>query len=232
MRRGVMIGALLMTLPALALAQRGGGMRGGGGMGGRGGAGRGEGVRVPEVSTKDLQKFDPVKVLLDKHKDLKLDDAQRKGLDSLDKQVTWNVKKLAERVDSTQKAIHDDAQAMGAEAGYGRGDGGGSGGDGGGGRRGGRGGYGGGGATTRDTTSRADRDARRQRVMAARDSIAAVLTELQQERAESAAKAFDRLNATQKPIAKEFIDKQDIEIHDKLHEVGYNVPMPNTVKGG
>ena len=79
----------------------------GGGMGGRGGAGggmaRGEAPTTP--TEKDVEKQDPVRLLLDKHKKLKLDKAQIARLDTMDARLRAQNGPFYLRVDSLHKTF-------------------------------------------------------------------------------------------------------------------------------
>lgn len=107
---------LLMISATVASAQGfpgggGGGGRGGmgGGMGGRGGRG-GRGGMARESApmnptAKDVEKQDPVKLLLDKHKKLKLDKTQIARLDTLRGQLRDQNGPFYLRVDSLHKTF-------------------------------------------------------------------------------------------------------------------------------
>src|SRR4029079_12883433 len=86
----------------------------GGGMGGRGGMGGGRGGGMggargsfapPNPSADDVEKQDPVKLLLDKHKKLKLDKSQIAQLASLDASLKQQNTPYYERVDSLHKTF-------------------------------------------------------------------------------------------------------------------------------
>ena len=78
MRRTVVVSALILMLPALASAQRGGGTRSEAPKRSDFGFDSSDsfGRRPAAVSARDLQELDPLAILLDKHKDLKLTDEQ------------------------------------------------------------------------------------------------------------------------------------------------------------
>ena len=81
-------------------------MRGGGRRGG--GVGRSE-SRSPAassaaISSDDLAKLDPARLLLDEAKSLKLEDYQKRALDSITKRYDWNVRIFAHQVDSLLSA--------------------------------------------------------------------------------------------------------------------------------
>ena len=89
---------------------RGGGMGGGmGGMGGRGGRGGPGGMSRGEApvnpTEKDVEKQDPVKLLLDKHKKLKLDKTQIARLDTLGVRLRAQNGPFYLRVDSLHKTF-------------------------------------------------------------------------------------------------------------------------------
>lgn len=82
----------------------GGGMGGGrGGRGGPGGMARGEAPMNP--TGKDVEKQDPVKLLLDKHRKLKLDKTQIARLDTLGGRLRTQNGPFYVRVDSLHKAF-------------------------------------------------------------------------------------------------------------------------------
>ena len=81
----------------------GGGMGGRGGRGGPGGMSRGEAPVNP--SGKDVEKQDPVKLLLDKHKKLKLDKTQIARLDTLGVRLRAQNGPFYLRVDSLHKTF-------------------------------------------------------------------------------------------------------------------------------
>jgi hypothetical protein len=99
MKRHLIVIPLLLIASASDLwAQRGmgrGGRRGGGdGEGGRG-------VLESEAIKEDaLVKIDPARVLLDKAKDLRLTDAQKRALDTVATRFDWNSRIFARQVDS------------------------------------------------------------------------------------------------------------------------------------
>ncbi len=85
----------------------------GGGMGRGGGAGN-EARSEPAVSAfseKDVDNLDPVRVIVDKAKVLKLSDGQKKALDSLASPFEWNVHIWARRIDSLQNALREERMA-------------------------------------------------------------------------------------------------------------------------
>jgi hypothetical protein len=78
MRRLLLVTFLLV--PSLAVAQRGGGSRSGGDRGRSAGSDVPPMPTGPALRTRDLEDMSPVKLLIDKHKDLKLSDAQINAL--------------------------------------------------------------------------------------------------------------------------------------------------------
>jgi hypothetical protein len=101
---------LLVVAATVASAQFPGGTggmggRGGGMGGGRGGpGGRGRGLEAPpNPSAKDVEKHDPVRLLLDKHKKLKLDNTQLAALRTLGATLDSQNRPYYQRVDS----LHD-----------------------------------------------------------------------------------------------------------------------------
>jgi hypothetical protein len=109
--RKLSVMALLLTIPAMSQAQRGGG-------GGGGGTGYGKGMDTqgakgadklikdmadsPSMS-KDLQKVNPIELLLDKKKDLQLSDAEQKELKTLASAVKDATKPYFKTLDSVQR---------------------------------------------------------------------------------------------------------------------------------
>jgi len=106
--------AVLLVLGSTVAAAQGL-PRGGGGMGGRGGMGGGRGgpgmggrmSTPPNPTVKDVQKQDPVWLLLDKKKKLKLDKDQVAQLTTLDAKLKEQNAPLYVRVDS----LHDTFKA-------------------------------------------------------------------------------------------------------------------------
>jgi len=103
---------LLVVAGTAASAQHQGG--GGGGMGGRGGGmggshgGGGMGRTFeapPNPSAKDVEKQDPVQLLLDNHKKLKLDKSQIAALHDLDASLRSENGPYYQRVDSLHNAF-------------------------------------------------------------------------------------------------------------------------------
>jgi hypothetical protein len=100
---------LVITGTAAAAQYQGGGMGGHGGRGGGMGGGRGAGgmgrssEALPNPSAKDVEKQDPVQLLLDKHKKLKLDKNQITALNALDVTLRSQNGPYYQRVDS----LHD-----------------------------------------------------------------------------------------------------------------------------
>jgi len=113
------ISSVVRTLPVLLLVvagtaasaqyQGGGGTGGRGGHGGGMGGGRGAGgmgrssEAPPNPSAKDVENQDPVQLLLDKHKKLKLDKDQIAALNTLDATLRAQNGPYYQRVDS----LHD-----------------------------------------------------------------------------------------------------------------------------
>jgi hypothetical protein len=102
----VIIAAAIMIVPTIALAQGGmGGMGGGGGRrGGRGGRGESgtESTKEGQLQADDIKKLNPAKALLDKRKDLKIDDAQKAQLETIANRYDWNTRVFVAVVDSLQ----------------------------------------------------------------------------------------------------------------------------------
>ena len=103
MRARTFLILFLALLPSLSLAQRGGGMggrRGGGRTGGDRGMSR-EAPKFPEA--KDLQKFNPASLLIDKRKKLSLADSQLAALRSLEVWINERNAPLLVRYDSVRR---------------------------------------------------------------------------------------------------------------------------------
>jgi uncharacterized phage-associated protein len=101
----VIIAAAIMIVPTIARAQGGmGGMGGGGRRGGRGGRGESgsESTKEGQLKADDIQKLNPAKVLLDKRKDLKIDDTQKAHLETIANRYDWNSRVFVAVVDSLQ----------------------------------------------------------------------------------------------------------------------------------
>jgi len=77
----------------------------GGRGGGMGGGGRPGNFSIPNPSAEDVEKQDPVKLLLDKHKKLKLDKTQIAQLNVLDASLKQQNSSYYERVDSLHKTF-------------------------------------------------------------------------------------------------------------------------------
>src|SRR5690242_13747634 len=83
-------------------------MGGGRGMGGRGGGMGGpsrSGFSIPNPSAEDVETQDPVKLLLDKHKKLKLDKTQVAALTTLHASLAQQNQPYYQRVDSLHKTF-------------------------------------------------------------------------------------------------------------------------------
>jgi hypothetical protein len=111
----------LVLIPAVAFAQRGGA---GGGFGG-GRAGRTEdwnridkdNAGALQLSNKDLENISPIKLLIDKRKDLKLTDQQQKQLKDADDALKTRNQPLFKALDSLRAelkrpATSDDARPL------------------------------------------------------------------------------------------------------------------------
>ncbi len=106
--RRIAFALVLLSLPAIATAQRGGSSA-------RGGDGRGtkspnwdelaRGVPTTLVSRKDLEAMDPVRHLIDNKKDLKFSEAQLAQLKSLLDQSKTRDESLFESMDSLRKEM-------------------------------------------------------------------------------------------------------------------------------
>jgi hypothetical protein len=95
------IAAAVLIVPMIATAQGGMGRMGGGRRGGRGESGN-ESAKEGQLKSDDIQKMNPAKVLLDKRKDLNLDDAQKTQLESVANRYEWNTRVFVGVVDSLQ----------------------------------------------------------------------------------------------------------------------------------
>ena len=71
----------------------------------------------PNPSAKDVEKHDPVKLLLDKHKKLKLDKTQITQLTSLERTLTTQNVSYYDRLDSLHKTFKPPSFAGGARGG-------------------------------------------------------------------------------------------------------------------
>jgi hypothetical protein len=100
----MIIAAAILIVPTIATAQGGMGGMGGGRRGGRGGRGEsgGESTKEGQLKSDDIQKLNPAKVLLDKRKDLKIDDAQKAQLETIANRYDWNTRVFVAVVDSLQ----------------------------------------------------------------------------------------------------------------------------------
>lgn len=181
--------ACALALPALATAQRGSGDA----------ADIGESV-FSNLSSKKIQQFDPVKVILDKKRDLKLDDKQIADLTQLENQVQWNIKRMGARIDTAQKSLNRES---GGGTNFGAG-------------RGGRGGRGGDVQAPPETPAQ-----RRDRVLRARQTIIESVADLQREHDSARTLALAMLNATQGPGASELLNKHDDDLAKMLKDAGF-----------
>ncbi len=104
MKARVIIAAAIMIVPTIATAQGGMGGMGGGRRGGRGGHGEpgSESAREGQLKSDDIQKLNPAKALLDKRKDLKIDDTQKAQLETIANRYDWNTRVFVGVVDSLQ----------------------------------------------------------------------------------------------------------------------------------
>jgi len=124
----LMVLAAALLLPSTVLAQRGGGMGGMGGMGrgGMGGgrrggrSGGGEGASAPQVpSSDDILKNSPLRLLIDKAKDLSLADSQRTALVNQQAQLDQRLQHLLVTLDSAKanrpRVLSDSERAVGGD---------------------------------------------------------------------------------------------------------------------
>lgn len=101
MRTREIVAVAIMIIPTIVSAQ--GGMGGGrrGGRGGRDESGH-ESAKEGQLKSDDIQKLNPARVLLDKRKDLKIDDAQKAQLETIANRYDWNTRVFVGVVDSIQ----------------------------------------------------------------------------------------------------------------------------------
>ena len=102
MKARLIIVAAIMIVPTIVAAQRGGG--GGGRRGGGGGRDQSgsESAKDGQLKSDDIEKLNPAKILLDKRKDLKIDDAQKAQLETIATRYEWNTRVFVTKVDSLQ----------------------------------------------------------------------------------------------------------------------------------
>lgn len=100
MKAHLVIAAAIMVVPTVVVAQRGGG--GGGHRGGDRGESGNEPAKENRLKSDDIQKLNPAKILLDKRKDLKIDDAQKAHLETIANRYDWNTRVFVSTVDSLQ----------------------------------------------------------------------------------------------------------------------------------
>ncbi len=113
--------ALLVLIPSIGLAQRGGAGGGaastGGGFGGKSGqktgfdAEKNAAPRAPSISGKDFEKASPLADLLDKKKDLNLSDAQVTSLKDADAKLRADNADRYKLVDSLRKELRPGSSA-------------------------------------------------------------------------------------------------------------------------
>jgi hypothetical protein len=192
---------LLLSIPATALAQRGGGDA----------RQRSEDPDASEavfstLSSRSIQRFDPVKVILDKKKDLKLDDKQIADLTQLEHQVQWNIKRLAARIDTAQKLMNKEGAGGGSPdfGSAGRG-----------GRGGGRGGSSGDPDAKPETPSE-----RRDRVLLARKTILEAVADLEIEHKSSKELVLSYLHDAPLAAATALLKKHDDDLAKMLKDAG------------
>jgi hypothetical protein len=108
--------AVVLLVPSIALAQRGGmgGMGGGGRRGGGMGGERGREAEPPKFpEAKDLQKYNPASLLIDKKKKLSLADSQVVPLKALEAKIYERNAALLVRYDSLRSAYHPPSRSSG-----------------------------------------------------------------------------------------------------------------------
>ena len=99
MNRRLVLAATLLVLPTAAFAQRGGGTRS------RAAEhdemfGQDSTPKGPSLRTRDVEDFSPIHMLIDKHKDLKLSDAQVDGLKKSEQSLREKNAPLLKALDS------------------------------------------------------------------------------------------------------------------------------------
>src|SRR5215510_14375476 len=117
MRKRPFLAALLL-LPTIASAQR----RGSGSFGRDEGANYGGPGAIPglQLSNGDVEDMSPIKLLIDKHKDLKLADEKLKGIKDLENKLKEKVKPSFKALDSLRREmrprVSDDDRSRTASA--------------------------------------------------------------------------------------------------------------------
>ena len=99
-RTAVLVFALV---PSLLAAQRGG--RGGGRMGGADQSSKGSGSSMLRLSNGDVEEMSPIKLLIDKRKDLKLSDDQLKKFKDLESEMKTRNEHLFKQLDSLRRVL-------------------------------------------------------------------------------------------------------------------------------
>jgi hypothetical protein len=215
-RRVLWFAAALLTAQTASAQIPGGGGMGGmgggrrGGMGGMGGmsggmerVGRAQNMKFP--SAKALQDYNPASLLLDKHKKLKLTDAQQEQMKALRFMIFERNATLLARYDSLQRDYKPPQLGGGA---LGGGDFGGGMGGRGGARGGGRGEGGEGGQGRQDPAA----DSTRREAMRQMMQLRQLADSLEDRRRTDVRDVLSALSDdAQKKKAAEFLDKQDIE---------------------
>ncbi|WP_337169410.1 hypothetical protein [Gemmatimonas aurantiaca] len=105
MVRAAVLAVVLVALPAVASAQRGGGGRGMGSKDADWKAVAGDSPKGPSISGKDFVEASPLAMLLDKKKQLKLTDAQVTGIKAADEKLQAANKERYLLVDSLKKQM-------------------------------------------------------------------------------------------------------------------------------
>ncbi|HYV99041.1 MAG TPA: hypothetical protein VE967_16415 [Gemmatimonadaceae bacterium] len=182
MRRQFVRAALIMLLPVAASAMQG----------------------ESEISKKTVEKFDPIRLLIEKQKELKLTDKQRADLEELDAPVKWNIRKLAARVDSAQ-------HGMGT-------------------MRSGRGGGRGRGSSTDDEPARSPEEMRA-RLIANLKIIVEAIADLQKEYELRTTESLKALSAEQQAPALQIINRRRDELTRILNDSGYRQGADSTGRG-
>lgn len=157
-----------------------------------------------QLSRKTIEKFDPVRLLLDKRKELKLDEKQRAELESQDESIKWNIGKLAARIDSAQRGMGTTRSSAGR------------------GRR---------GAPPSEDPLRSP-EASREKMLADRKIIIESIAELQRENDLRTGDALSVLTAEQRPQAGELLKKRTAELLRILDDAGYTAAVRASQRSG
>ncbi len=185
---------------ALALASAAAGAQRGGTVGGDvdplGRPQMGGTIGQSQITKKQVEKFNPVRVLLDHRKDLAIDDKQREALEQLNDPVKWNITKLAARIDSAQRDMEGGSKGMRF------------------------GGQRGGGAQSDDEKQMSPEE-HRQRIIAGRAILIAAVAELQRENEMASSDALKVLTDAQRDKATPILRKHNEDLTRILQDAGF-----------